>query len=101
MTLQDWGLDNTDISSIILPSFCSIFEYYGITSYTDSCIYDGTQDVKPIPKDNWNSESHKWFPTWLKIMLIILLGWLLIVWWVIVFFSIKAKLNNNEEELEF
>ena len=99
LTIKDWWLDETDISSIIRPSFCSIFEYYNLTSYTNNCVFSDNWDIKQIPTTDKNDNKQKSkFPTWLKIVLIILLWWLLAMWWVIVFFSIKAKLSSNEDD---
>ena len=99
LTIKDWWLDEADISSIIRPSFCSIFEYYNLTSYTNNCVFGDNGEIKPIPDTDKNNNQHKSkFPTRLKIVLIILLWWLLAMWGVIVFFSIKAKLNSSEDD---
>jgi hypothetical protein len=57
---------------------------------------------KPLPSnsDNWKDSTWWWLPSWLKIVLIILVWWLLAMGWVIVFFSIKAKLNSTSDEDE-
>ena len=86
----------TNEVSIIQTHFCSISTYYGLWSYTTVCWSDGESAWFPAIS---NDDKSEWgFPTRLKIVLIILFGWLLAMWWIILFFSIKAKLNSGEDE---
>ena len=81
--------------------FCNIFDDYEISSYTKKCWWNTSTVVDNYNK--WKTESGEtkwWLPLWLKIVLIILVGWLLTMWWIIVFFSLKAKLNSASEEDE-
>jgi hypothetical protein len=82
--------------------FCDIFRYYDITSTTGKCW--ASMEIKSVQKnyqeskDNQTSWEKKWgFPTWLKIMLIVLVWWVLTMVWTIVFFSIKARMNSSSE----
>ena len=93
-------LDENDFT----PYFCAIFDYYDISTYTNRC---GWTLMAPISdnytqatKNSTNVSKKSWFPIWLKIILIVLVGGLLIMWWVIVFFSVKAKLNSVSENDE-
>jgi len=92
-------LDPSD-KEVINMRFCSIFEYYSLSSYNDACKLQW--DIQHIDSSSsiwWNSwEQGGGLPTWLKIVLFILVWWLLVMWGIIVFFSIKAKLNNSEED---
>ena len=57
------------------------------------------QNSRPIP--SWSTDSREsggGLPSWLKIVLIIVVWGLLAMWWVIVFFSIKARLNSESDE---
>jgi hypothetical protein len=85
--------------------FCDIFRYYDITSTTGKCW--ASMEIKSVQKnyqeskDNQSSWERKWgLPTWLKIMLIVLVWWVLTMVWVIVFFSIKARLNSSSDNEE-
>jgi hypothetical protein len=89
--------------------FCNIYEHFDILSYTNKCSLNGSASMSEI-SSNYNkwkveknsvSESKWWLPTWLKIILIVLLWGLLTMWWIIVFFSIKARLNRESEEDEW
>ena len=82
--------------------FCDIFRYYDITSSTGKCW--ASMEIKSVQKnyqeskDNQSSWEKKWgLPTWLKIMLIVLVWWVLTMVWIIVFFSIKARMNSASE----
>ena len=93
---QSKELDDSD-KKIIQTKFCSIVEYYSLTSYTDICSSTLDSDYsKPIPSNNGSNSGG--LPTWLKIVLFILVWWLLAMWGIILFFSIKAKLSSNEDD---
>ena len=91
-------LDSSD-KKAIQADFCSIFEYYNLSSSSDVCMtqWDYIQNNFNKSKSN-NEESDGGLPTRLKIVLIILVGWLLAMWGIILFFSIKAKLSSNDED---
>lgn len=93
-------MDKDDIP-VIDQAFCKIFEYYDITSYTQTCWSEiDNQIQKNIEKATSDSSSKKWFPTWLIIILTILIGWILIMWWIIIFFSLRTKLRGADEDVE-
>ncbi len=94
--VSNWNLDPGDISSVIQPNFCSIVEYYNLTSYTDICNLNPNDNFKPAP--NVPNASKGWLKTWMKILIFVLVGWLLAMWWIILFFSIKAKLGSSDED---
>ena len=94
--VSNGNLDPRDISSVIQPNFCSIVEYYNLTSYTDICNLNPNDNFKPAP--NSQNDSKGWLKTWMKILLFILVGWLLAMWGIILFFSIKAKLSSSDED---
>lgn len=92
-----WMYNESDFT----PYFCSIFDYYNISTYNKKC-WAGIQNITDnYDKSKWDTKSWwSWFPMWLKIILIILVWWLLTMWWIIIFFSIKAKLNSKSENDE-
>ncbi len=94
-------MDKDDVP-VFDQAFCNIFEYYELTSYTETCGSNIDREVKKNKeKISSNSSSDKkWLPTWLIIVLTVLFGWLLVMWWIIVFFSLKSRLNKSEEDEE-
>ncbi len=81
---------------------CAIVEYYDMLPSVGNMCSTDSDSWKPLPSnsDNWKDSTWWWLPSWLKIVLIILVWWLLAMGWVIVFFSIKAKLNSTSDEDE-
>ena len=91
-------LDSDDKKSI-QKKFCAIFEYYSLPSSNDVCTLQSDNIQKNYEKGMTEAgKSEGWMPTWLKIVLFILVGGLLAMWGIILFFSIKAKLSSSEED---
>ena len=93
--LNNVNLDSTD-EWIIKWHFCSISEYYSLWSYSNVCPSDWDKGWPISP--NTRKENGGGLPTWLKIVIFVLVGWLLAMWWIILFFSIKAKLSSSDED---
>ena len=97
------SLDRDDILAVVQPSFCAIFDYYEIATYSQSCIsWQESEILKNYESVDSTSQvsNKKWFPVRLKIILFVLWGWVLIMWWIILFFALKARKNNIEDEDE-
>ncbi len=95
--MQNWALDKDD-KNVVQWHICSIVKYHNLTSYTDICNLTLSEDYKPITNVSSESNNSGGLPTWLKIVLFVLVGWLLAMWWIILFFSIKAKLSSSDED---
>ena len=97
--MKDKNLDNYDKQDI-QKHFCKIVEYYDFSSSTDICSIKWDAIDSHFREGSSDSDWGKisWLPSWLKIVLFILVWWLLAMWWIILFFSIKAKLSSGDED---
>lgn len=89
-------IDSLDMKTTILPNVCKILAFYGIIS--EACPNDNVKVVTgadSIQADNASSWS-----TWWKVVLIVL-GCIVAAFVVLVIvFAIRAKMNQQEEEVE-
>lgn len=96
----EYEIDPNDINYIV-KHFCKILNFYSIVSNKCSTL---SQDVQPVQQDeSWTVQEETestWLPTWLKILLGIVIGAIVIVGGVIVFFAVKAKMKDETTEEE-
>ncbi|MBQ5945303.1 hypothetical protein IJL65_02680 [bacterium] len=55
--VDNGNLDSKDISLVIQPNFCSMVEYYNLTSYTEICNLSLSDDYKPTPAQATDTRS--------------------------------------------
>lgn len=91
--IWDEEIDPNDMDLIIMPNICIIATYHNIA--TENC---STEDLRPIPGDTQveNTSSSWWLPSFIKILLLILLivGWIFVI--LVIVFAVRAKLKQQE-----
>lgn len=95
--IWNWVKENVldkDDMKYMTEVFCELLESYDLSDKSSTC---NPTNSDFLIQNSTNSDS-KWLPTWLIIVLVVLIWILVLMWCFIWFYAIKSRLNNEDDE---